>query len=79
MCKSLNPKTKNLIDIQDNVGESNKAKVIANREMLSTKIQLIKSYDKQILDSNDTEADIGKGDLWKQWVWKIGKWTYYFY
>ena len=26
--------------------------------MLSTKIQLIKSYDKQILDSNDTEADM---------------------
>ena len=30
--------TKNLTDIQDNVGQSDKAKVIANREMLSTKI-----------------------------------------
>ena len=30
----------------------------ANREMLSTKIQLIKSYDKQILDFIDTEADM---------------------
>ena len=29
-----------------------------NREMLSTKIQLIKSYDEQILDSIDTEADM---------------------
>ena len=26
--------------------------------MLSTKIQLIKSYDEQILDSIDTEADM---------------------
>ena len=49
---------KSLHDMQDNVGQSNKAKVIANREMLSTKIQLIKSYDEQILDSIDTEADM---------------------
>ena len=35
--------------MQDNVGQPDKGKVIANREMLSTKIQLIKSYDKQIL------------------------------
>ena len=41
--------TKSLIDMQDNVGQPDKGKVIANREMLSTKIQLIKSYDKQIL------------------------------
>ena len=44
--------------MQNNVGQPGKAKVIVNREMLSTKIQLIKSYDKQILDSIDTEADI---------------------
>ena len=50
--------TKSLIDMQDNVGQPDKGKVIANREMLSTKIQLIKSYDKQILDSIDTEADM---------------------
>ena len=50
--------TKSLIDMQDNVGQPDKAKVIANREMLSTKIQLIKSYDEQILDSIDTEADM---------------------
>ena len=49
---------KSLIDMQDNVGQPDKAKVIANREMLSTKIQLIKSYDEQILDSIDTEADM---------------------
>ena len=29
--------------MQDNVGQPDKAKVIPNREMLSTKIQLIKS------------------------------------
>ena len=50
--------TKSLIDMQDNVGQPDKAKIIANREMLSTKIQLIKSYDEQILDSIDTEADM---------------------
>ena len=50
--------TKSLQDMQDNVGQPNKAKVIANREMLSSKIQLIKSYDEQILDSIDTEADM---------------------
>ena len=50
--------TKSLIDMQSNVGQPDKAKVIANREMLSTKIQLIKSYDEQILDSIDTEADM---------------------
>ena len=49
---------KSLIDMQNNVGQPDKAKVIVNREMLSTKIQLIKSYDKQILDSIDTEADM---------------------
>ena len=51
-------KKKNLIDIQDNVGRPGKAKVIMNGEMLSTKIQLIKSYDEQILDSIGTEADM---------------------
>ena len=50
--------TKTLIDIQDNVGQPDKAKVIAYREMSSTKIQLINSYDKQILDSIDTNADM---------------------
>ena len=50
--------TKSLIDIQDNVGQPEKAKVTANRKMLSIKIQLIKSYDEQILDSIDTEGDI---------------------
>ena len=50
--------TKNPIDIQNNIGQPDKAKVIANREMLSTKIQLIKSYDEQILDSADPEADM---------------------
>ena len=49
---------KNLIDIQENVGQPDKAKVIANHEMLSTIIQLIKPYNKQILDSIDTEADM---------------------
>ena len=55
---SLMKETKSLIDMQSNVGQPDKAKVIANREMLSTKIQLIKSYDEQILDSIDTEADM---------------------
>ena len=50
--------TKNLIDMQSNVGQSDKAKDIANREMLSPKIQFIKSYDEKILDSIDTEADV---------------------
>ena len=50
--------TKNPIDIQNNIGQPDKAKVIANREMLSTKIQLIKSYDEQILHAIDTEADM---------------------
>ena len=50
--------TNTLIDIQDNVGQPDKAKVIANREMLSTKIHLIKSFDEQILDSIDTDADM---------------------
>ena len=50
--------TKTLIDIQDNVGQPVKAKVIANREMLSNKIQMIKSYDEQILDSIQTDADM---------------------
>ena len=44
--------------IQDNVGQPDKAKVIPNREMLSTKIQLIKPYDEQILDSVHTDADM---------------------
>ena len=55
---SLMKETKSLIDMQSNVGQPDKAKVIANREMLSTKIQLIKSYDEQILDSIDTKADM---------------------
>ena len=55
---SLMKETKSLIDMQSNVGQPDKAKVIANREMLSTKIQLIKSYDEQILDSIDTVADM---------------------
>ena len=50
--------TKNLINTQENVGQPDKAKDIANREMLSTKIQFIKSYDEKILDSIDTEADV---------------------
>ena len=50
--------TKSLIDMQNNVGQPGKTKVIVNRELLSTKIQVIKFYDKQILDSIDTEADI---------------------
>ena len=50
--------TKSLSDMQDKVGQPDKVKVTANREMLSTKIQLIKSYDKQILDFIDTEADM---------------------
>ena len=54
----LMKETKSLIDMQSNVGQPDNAKVIANRKMLSTKIQLIKSYDEQILDSIDTEADM---------------------
>ena len=56
--KQIIKETKTLIDIQDNVRQPDKAKVIANREMLSTKMQLIKSYDEQILDSINTDADI---------------------
>ena len=56
--KRIVKETKTLIDIQDNVGQPDKAKIIAHREMLSTKIQLINSYDKQILDSIDTNADM---------------------
>ena len=55
---SLIKEVKNLIDIQENVGQRDKAKVIANHEMLSTTIQLIKPYNEQILDSIDTEADM---------------------
>ena len=44
--------------MQGNIGQPDKSKVIASREMLSTKIQLNKSYEEQILDSIDTEADI---------------------
>ena len=44
--------------MQDNLEKPDKAKVIANREMLSTKIQLIKFYDEQILDSIDIETDM---------------------
>ena len=44
--------------MQDNVGQPDNAKVIANQEMLSTKIQLIKSYDERIVDSIDTKADM---------------------
>ena len=44
--------------MQDNVEQPGKAKVISNREILSTKNQLIKSYDEQILDSIHTEADM---------------------
>ena len=56
--KQIIKETKTLIDIQDNVRQPDKAKVIANREMLSTKMQLIESYDEQILDSINTDADI---------------------
>ena len=56
--KQIIEETKTLIDIQDNVGQPDKAKVIANREMLSNKIQMIKSYDEQILDSIQTDADM---------------------
>ena len=38
--------------------QPDKAEVIANRKMLSNKIQLIKSYDEQILDSINTDANI---------------------
>ena len=40
--KQIIKETKTLIHIQDNVGQPDKAKVIANHEILSTKIQLIK-------------------------------------
>ena len=50
--------TKRLTDLQGNTGQPDKSKVIASREMLSTKIQLNKFYEEQILDSIDTEADI---------------------
>ena len=50
--------TKILIGIQGNVGQPDKAKAIANREMFSSKIQLIKSYDEQILDSINIDADM---------------------
>ena len=56
--KQIIKETKTLIDIQDNVRQPDKVKVIANREMLSTKMQLIKSYDEQILDSINTDADM---------------------
>ena len=56
--------TKSLIDIQNNVGQPDKANVIANREILSTKIQLIKSYDEQILDSIDTKTDM-EGEIFE--------------
>ena len=49
---------KSLINMQNNVGQPDKANVIANREMLSTKIQSIKSYDEQILDSIETGASM---------------------
>ena len=53
--KQIIKETKTLIDIQDNAGQPDKAKVIANCEMLSTRIQLIKSYRYQ--------CRYGKGDL----------------
>ena len=53
--KQIIKETKTLIDIQGNAGQPDKAKVIANREMLSTRIQLIKSYRHQ--------CRYGKGDL----------------
>ena len=49
--------------MQDNVGQPDKGKIIANREILLAKIQLIKSYDEQILDSIDTESRHGNGDF----------------
>ena len=58
--KRIVKETKTLIDIQDNVRQPDKDKVVACREMLSTKIQLIKSYDRQILDSIDTMQ------IWKE-------------
>ena len=62
--KQIIKETKTLIDIQDNLGQPDKAKVIANHEMLSAKIQLIKSYDKKILDSIDTDADM-EGEIFE--------------
>ena len=62
--KQIIKETKTLIDIQDNLGQPDKAKVIANHEMLSTKIQWIKSYDKKILDSIDTDADM-EGEIFE--------------
>ena len=56
--KGIIVETKILIGIQRNVGQPDKAKVIANHEMFSSKIQLIKSYDEQILDSIDIDADM---------------------
>ena len=56
--KRIIKETKTHVDIQDNVGQPDRAKVIANREMLSTKTQLIKPYDEQILDSIDTDAEM---------------------
>ena len=56
--KQIIKETKTLIDIQENVRQPDKAKVIANRQILSTKMQLIKSYDEQILDSINTDADM---------------------
>ena len=41
--KRITEETKTLIDIQENVGQPDTAKVIANHEILSSKIQLIKS------------------------------------
>ena len=56
--KRITEETKTLIDIQENVGQLDTAKVIANHEILSSKIQLIKSYYEQVLDSINTDADI---------------------
>ena len=56
--KRITEETKTLIDIQENVGQPDTAKVIANHEILSSKIQLIKSYYEQVLDSINTDADI---------------------
>ena len=50
--------------MQNNVGQPDKANVIANREILLTKIQLIKSYDEQILDSIDTKTDM-EGEIFE--------------
>ena len=56
--KGIIVETKILIGIQGNVGQPDKAKAISNREMFSSKIQLIKSYDEQILDSINIDADM---------------------